>query len=265
MVVETQTPTSLETITEYTNLNAEAKRLLSFKKKNIKKHNQTECPECATLVHINANKCPHCGSDISDKTVEIREELTKLKEITAELHELHNRYMECHEEEAGMRPFWEKVKRLISEPRMREDMKVILPSFLLFFALIVSLRLMGNWPIFWSVSLACGFFAYSLLKKSNFRRYITVDLYRAILIAGLVIVMSGATIGPMPGWTKMSSDSVVVQQPVVNIRESTTTKSRVVTTASQGDKLRVLDQQGSWYKVKTNDGQTGWVYSTLVK
>ncbi len=40
-------------------LDAEAKRLLDFKRQNIKKDNLTPCPQCATLVNINANKW-HC-------------------------------------------------------------------------------------------------------------------------------------------------------------------------------------------------------------
>ncbi|UCF05971.1 MAG: SH3 domain-containing protein [bacterium] len=265
MAVETQTLTRQETIREYTSLNAEAKRLLDFKKKNVKKNNQVPCPECATLIQVNANKCPHCSSDISSHTEKIREELEKLKDITTELHELHNRYMECHEEESAVRSFWERGKDFISDPRMREDLKIILPSFLLFFVLIGALRIMGNGPLFWSVTLAGGFIAYSLLKKSNFRRYVTIDLYRVALVVGLIIVISGAATQPLPGWPDMSFNTVEVQRSVANIRESATTDSRVVTTANQGDKLKVLDRQGAWYKVKTKDGQTGWVYSSLVK
>ncbi|NIO28506.1 MAG: SH3 domain-containing protein [Candidatus Latescibacteria bacterium] len=265
MVVETQIPTRQETIREYTSLNAEAKRLLDFKKKNVKKHNQTPCPECATLIQINANKCPHCSSDIGDHTAKIREELGKLKGITVELHELHNRYMECHEEESAAHSFWERAKGFISDPRMREDLKIVLPAFLLFFVLIAALRVMGNGPLFWSTTLAGGFIAYYLLKKSNFRRYVTIDLYRAALVLGLILVISGATTRPLPGWPDMSLNTVEVQRSVANIRESATTNSQVVTTANQGDKLKVLDRQGAWYKVQTKDGQTGWVYSSLVK
>jgi hypothetical protein len=173
--------------------------------------------------------------------------------------------MECHEEESAVRPFWERAKVFISDPRMREDMKIILPSFLLFFVLIATLRIMGNGPLFWSVTLAGGFIAYYLLKKSNFRRYVTIDLYRAALVVGLILVISGAAARPLPGWPNMSSNTVEVQRPVANIRESATTDSRVLTTVNQGDKLKVLDRQGAWCKVQTKDGQTGWVYSSLVK
>ena len=265
MPVETPIPTRQQTIHEYTSLNAEAKRLLDFKKKNVKKHNQAPCPECATLIQISANKCPHCSSDVSDHTTHIREELGKLKEITAELHGLHNSYLECYEEESAVRPFWERAKAFFLDPRMREDLKTILPAFLLFFVLIAALRVMGNGPLFWGITLPGGFIAYFLLKKSNFRKHVTIDLYRAALVVGLILAISGAAIRPLPGWPDVSSNSVVVQRSVANIRESATTDSRVVTTASQGDELKVIGRQGAWYNIRTEDGQTGWVYSSLVK
>ena len=267
MPVETETPTRQQTIREYTSLNAEAKRLLDFKKENIKKRNQVPCPECATLIKISANKCPHCSSDIGEHTTQIREELGKLTEITAELHELHNSYMECYDEESAARPFWERVKGPFSGPRVREDLKIILPSFVLFFVLIAALRVMENGPLFWGITLPSGFIAYFLLKKSKLRRYVTIDLYRAALVVGLILVISGATTLSLPVWSDAdaSFNSVEVQRPVANIRESATTDSRILTTASQGDKLELIGRQGAWYNIKTTDGQTGWVYSSLVK
>jgi len=136
-----------------------------------------------------------------------------------------------------------------------------------------ALRVMGNGPLFWGITLPSGFIAYFLLKRSNLRRYVTIDLYRAALVVGLILVISGATITirSLPGWSDVSSNdvssnsSVVVQRPAANIRASATTDSRVLTTVSQGDKLEVLGRQGAWYNIKTEDGQTGWVYSSLVK
>jgi len=270
MAVETETPTREQTIreqtiSEYTSLNAEAKRLLEFKEKNVKKQNQTLCPECATLIHISANKCAHCGSDIGEHTARIREELGRLKEITAELQGLHNSYMECYEEESAVRPAGERAKAFLSDPRMREDLKIVLPSFLLFFALIAALRLTGNEPLFWSITLPGGFIAYFLLKRSNVRKHVTIDLYRTALVVGLILAASAAAIRPLPDSPDVSFNSMIVQTAVANIRESATTDSRVVTTVSQGDELKVVGRQGAWYSIKTEDGQTGWVYSSLVK
>ena len=41
--------------------------------------------------------------------------------------------------------------------------------------------------------------------------------------------------------------------------------ARMLSKVSEGDLLKVVAYDGAWYKVKTRDGQTGWVYSTLVK
>jgi hypothetical protein len=38
---------------------------------------------------------------------------------------------------------------------------------------------------------------------------------------------------------------------------------RVLDTVSEGDQLKVLECEGPWLKIKTREGRTGWVYSTL--
>jgi hypothetical protein len=265
MTVDTPTMTEATTTKEYARRNDQVRRLLDFKKSNVKGRNRTPCPECATPVDINANKCPQCASEIADHTANVRAQLAELDKITAELDQLHSKYMEYREEEAAMQPFGERIRRVIAAPQMAAGFKTVLPSFLLFFAFIATLRIIGNGPLFWAGSLAAGFVAYSLLKKSAFRYYVTVDLYRAALIVGLVIMMSGAASTPLSGWSMFSTDRVEVVSSVANIRESATTDSRIVATANDGDKLTVLERRGAWYKVKTSDGQTGWVYSSLVK
>jgi hypothetical protein len=40
---------------------------------------------------------------------------------------------------------------------------------------------------------------------------------------------------------------------------------RILDTLAEGDQLKGLETCDPWYKVKTRDGKTGWVYSTLVK
>jgi hypothetical protein len=39
---------------------------------------------------------------------------------------------------------------------------------------------------------------------------------------------------------------------------------RLLDGVNEGDQLKVLECDGPWFKVKTRDGKTGWVYSTLV-
>ena len=125
---------------EYTALQEEANRLLEFKRQNIKKQNQTRCPACATYVHINANKCPHCTSDITAHTALAREELRKLDDITAELYRLQKGEMERREEHSTGRPILERITSFLSDPRIREDAKVVLPSLFLFFVLFLAAR-----------------------------------------------------------------------------------------------------------------------------
>jgi hypothetical protein len=40
---------------------------------------------------------------------------------------------------------------------------------------------------------------------------------------------------------------------------------RILDTISNGDQLKVLESDDPWYKVKTRDGRTGWVFSTLTR
>ena len=46
---------------------------------------------------------------------------------------------------------------------------------------------------------------------------------------------------------------------------SYSTAPRILSEVSPGDQLTVLDSDGPWFKVKTRQGKTGWVFSTLVK
>lgn len=108
-----------ETVGEHTLVQAEASRLLEFKKQNIRRQNQTPCPACAVFVHIDASKCPHCGSDISAHTALAREELSKLNEITQELYELHKKYGEHREREVSRRPLWDSPRLLKCSGRWR--------------------------------------------------------------------------------------------------------------------------------------------------
>ena len=40
---------------------------------------------------------------------------------------------------------------------------------------------------------------------------------------------------------------------------------RILENLAAGDQLKVLENCDPWYKVKTRDGKTGWVYSTLLE
>jgi hypothetical protein len=40
---------------------------------------------------------------------------------------------------------------------------------------------------------------------------------------------------------------------------------RILDNIADGDQVKVLENCDPWYKIKTRDGKTGWVYSTLIK
>ncbi len=250
---------------DYARLNEEVRRLLDFKRSNVKGRNRTPCPQCATSVDVNANKCPHCASEIADHTENVRKHLAELDAIRTELDQLHVRFMEYREEEAAMQPLLERCRRMFSGPQMATGVKTVLPAFVVFFAFITVLRLTGNGLLFWAGLIGGCVIAFSLLKMSAHKHYVTVELYRSVLIVGAIVMMTGSVAIPMPDWSTLSTDRVEVIRPTANIRASASTESSIVGTASQGDKLTVVERQGSWIQVKTENGDTGWIYASLVK
>ena len=96
------------------------------------------------------------------------------------------------------------------------------------------------------------------------RRYVTLDLYRFTLVLFLMLVATTALIRPMPLWEGLITARVEVTENVANLRLRPSTKSKVMGKILRGDELQVLGREGAWYKVVTEDGQVGWVYSGLV-
>ncbi len=267
---ETEVITGQEQTSSHS-LDAEATRLLDFKKQNIKKKDLTPCPQCATLVNINPNRCPQCTSDISEHTKKVREQLDRLTQVTAQLHELHNREIEVSQQEAGSKPFWERVRDLFTEPQFLQDLKIVLPFLIGFFALILFLGGTINGFFFWLISLTGGLAVSYLFKKWHLKKYVTVDLYRTLLVCGLLLILSSSLGSSMTFWPDLSfqkdtkDTTVEVQSSAVNIREAGTTSSSIISNARRGEKLKVIDKSGSWYKVETESGTTGWVHVSLVK
>ena len=248
-------------------LDAEAKRLIDFKKQNIKKKDFTPCPQCTTLVNIQANKCPHCASSIAEHTRKIREELKKLDELTYQMFELHKREMEIYQQEVGSKPFWIRIKDFFNEPQVIQDLKIVLPSLVSFFVLVLFLRGKSVGLIFWLVSLVGGFLIYSLFKKWNLKKYITVDLYRTVLVFGIIIILVSSLGSTGKFWPNISfmKSGVEVQSSSAIVRVLPATNSDIVTTVYQGEDLKVLGKRGAWYKVTTESGRTGWIHSSVVK
>jgi len=63
------------------------------------------------------------------------------------------------------------------------------------------------------------------------------------------------------GW----ADSVQVDALRVNVRKEPNTTSPIVTTASRGEVLEVVERAGEWYRIRTRSGAEGYVASHLVR
>lgn len=248
-------------------LGAEARRLLEFRRQHVRKNDMTACPQCATLVKIQAVKCPQCTSDISLHTEMVREELGKLERVTAALGDLHRRERELFRAEAGEKPILQRLREFFSQPDFLQDLKIVLPFLVLLFALVLFLRNRASGLIFLAGTAAAGFSVYFLFAKWNLRKFVTVDLYRAALLGGLLVILSSARVDSARFWPAIPgfrSGTVTVRSATANIREAPTTASSVVTSARSGDRLTVMEKDGSWYRVRTADGRVGWVNLDLV-
>ncbi len=247
-------------------LKEEASRLMEFKRENVR-NDETPCPQCATPVNIRAAKCPHCTSDISQHTNKVRTELARLKEVTAELDDLHHQELELLKHEAGQKPIWKRIESFLSEPKFVQDLKLVLPFLIGFFGLAIYASTVLSGFLFLLTALAGGFVVLLLFKKWGLKKYVTVDFYRGILIAGLFVLITNTTFNTATFWPTVSviNQTVVVNSEKANIRELPDTSSPIVAESSRGNVLVVVERKDSWYKVKTPSGAVGWVHSSLLR
>jgi hypothetical protein len=242
----------------------EANQLLELKARYFSGENRIRCHECEQSVNLDTEECFHCGADNAEHLARIREQLRRLDEIAAELYARHEENLERHRQEVAGQPLWQRIKGAMGDRQLWMDLEVVVPSFLVFFTFVITLRLMGHGALFWAVSVMGGLVAYFLLSKSRIRRDVTLDVYRMCLVVGVVMVVSSAVYRPMEMWPRVSSARVEVTRPIANIREAPTTESTINLEAQEGEKLIVLDRDGAWYQVKTEGGELGWVHSSLV-
>lgn len=72
------------------------------------------------------------------------------------------------------------------------------------------------------------------------------------------------TSNPEPPKENPSSDSLIVDTAVLNVRASATTSSSIITQVRKNSKFNILGISGKWYKISAN-GKTGWVHGDYVK
>lgn len=249
-------------------LQSEAKRLMEFKRQYVLEGERTPCPKCSALVNIRVTQCEQCNSDISDHTQLVRDALRKLNEITAELYELERkeREMESYQQEVAGGSLWDRLRSFFGEPKLLREMRIVLPFLVGLFALIYFLKNNTSGFVFYLSTASCAFVVYFMFEKWNLTKYVTVDLYRLVLFMGVIMILISGPFGSTGHFANQpgAGSRVEVQASTVNIRQKPNTKSDVVAKVKKGEKLKVLQNKGTWYKVETASGEKGWVYSSLV-
>ena len=70
------------------------------------------------------------------------------------------------------------------------------------------------------------------------------------------------------GWIHRSNvatwDSVITKKDNCNVRSGPSTSSSVVFVVNNGVPFKVLKRKGRWIKIQHADGDSGWIYDSLV-
>jgi len=243
-------------------LEQEARRLLDFKAENVHAGDLTPCPHCGARVPIESVECVQCDKDISDHVKIVKDYMERLDAVSNRLYELNDAQAEENGPETPSR--WTRVKSSMPTPRMREHLSTVIPAFLLFFSLIVVLRVTSHGALFWAVAIAGGAVGHMMLRKSRIKKRVGVDLYRSILVIGVMLALTTALVQPMPFWPADEVTALTVASEVANLRQAPSTNADIIMKLERGAALTVVSRVGAWYEVTTADDKPGWVYSGLV-
>ncbi len=70
------------------------------------------------------------------------------------------------------------------------------------------------------------------------------------------------------GWVHNSlldrTSTVVVRVRLANIRNGPGTQHGIVFDAEKGTPFKVLEKKGRWFRIQHSDGDTGWIFNSLV-
>lgn len=109
-----------------------------------------------------------------------------------------------------------------------------------------------------------------VLSKQNYLN----RAIRAVLVEGfnlnlnVDLALAEADLTNLPTIPISQTSEVVVKPTPTNflrVRSAATTSSSEVTRVAPGDTLTVLEEQGSWFKVRTSEGKEGYVSATYVE
>jgi TonB family protein len=89
-------------------------------------------------------------------------------------------------------------------------------------------------------------------------RGLLVVILLGLIFVGLLAALIVFT-GKRPTATPSQSESLSVLPQRVRVRTEPNAKAPVVATATNGEKLTVLEDRGAWVRVQNEDGLSGWV------
>ena len=87
--------------------------------------------------------------------------------------------------------------------------------------------------------------------KKSFKIFITISIVLIFVVTMFCIKVNAATKG-------------IITEEIVNVREKTSTDSKIIMYVSVNDKVDILEKTGDWYKIKYKNKE-GYVYSDFVK
>ncbi len=126
----------------------------------------------------------------------------------------------------------------------------------------------GKTPL--AVDIGQGEHTFTLSKDNYLRRSIRATLpqnYNLTISADLALSENDLS-APVPTPTVTATPTVVVLNTptgFLRVRDKASLSGKEITQVKPGDELTLLDEQGSWDKVKLSDGTEGFVSSSYVK
>ena len=89
-------------------------------------------------------------------------------------------------------------------------------------------------------------------------------LSQLLLIFAVLACSTGSAFAQRSIYNDDPEQKVTVKVKEANLRQEATTKSEIVAKVKEGETFTVLETDGSWYKVETDDAE-GWLHKSTVR
>ncbi len=103
---------------------------------------------------------------------------------------------------------------------------------------------------FFLASLALFF----LIQSATFRQW-----FMGVVVTLMVISILSGFVGYRSFKNKNTHDTAIIFTPTVNIKSAPDEKSNTIFILHKGSKVKLLEQNSNWQKVKISDGNVGWI------